>query len=217
MYFFCRGSPCLMLQIFAFSWFCMTFACWLHIYESFKAMCKSSTGVRLGRFPMVRRTLFCRLLRIWIWVLSLSLMLRPTVSPSVRLGIKHPSGAYDQIFFTVRQLRFCWCGALSGERTGLSFRIVAGPRQRSHSRVLVPWNSRPYFSASDSRLPFTSLPRTRSATVEVSTPPPHGILLWMSESELLYDWRFRANQFVLAPSPLRLTARMFSSIEHLRT
>jgi hypothetical protein len=28
-----------------------------------------------------------------------------------------------------------------------------------------------------------------------------------SESELLYDWRFTSNQFVLAPSPLRLTAR----------
>jgi hypothetical protein len=26
---------------------------------------------------------------------------------------KHPSGAYDQIFITVRQLRVCWCGALS--------------------------------------------------------------------------------------------------------
>jgi hypothetical protein len=30
-----------------------------------------------------------------------------------------------------------------------------------------------------------------------------------SESELLYDWRFSVNQFVLAPSPLRLTARIF--------
>jgi hypothetical protein len=30
-----------------------------------------------------------------------------------------------------------------------------------------------------------------------------------SESELLYDWWFTANQFVLAPSPLRLTTRDF--------
>jgi hypothetical protein len=35
-------------------------------------------------------------------------------------------------------------------------------------------------------------------------------------SKLLYDWRFTVNQFVLAPSPLRLTARIFS-IEHLRS
>jgi hypothetical protein len=32
-----------------------------------------------------------------------------------------------------------------------------------------------------------------------------------SESELLYDWRFTAKQFVLAPSPLRLTARIIFS------
>jgi hypothetical protein len=46
-------------------------------------------------------------------ILSPSLILRPTVSRPVCLGIKHPSGAYDLIFITVRRLRVCWCGALS--------------------------------------------------------------------------------------------------------
>jgi hypothetical protein len=32
-------------------------------------------------------------------------------------------------------------GALSDERTGPSFAITAGPRQVSHSRVRVPWDS----------------------------------------------------------------------------
>jgi hypothetical protein len=62
-----------------------------------------------------------------------------------------------------------WC-ALSDERTGLSFTVAAGPRQRSHSRTRVPGDSRQYFTVSDSRLPFLSLPTTRRATVEVFDP-----------------------------------------------
>jgi hypothetical protein len=45
--------------------------------------------------------------------MSLSFILRTTVSRPVCLGIKYPSGAYDQILITVRQLRVCWSGALS--------------------------------------------------------------------------------------------------------
>jgi hypothetical protein len=58
-------------------------------------------------------------------------------------------------------------GALFGERTGLSFAIAAGPRQRSHSQVRVPWDSRPHFTVLDSGLPFSSPPTNRRATVEV--------------------------------------------------
>jgi hypothetical protein len=61
-------------------------------------------------------------------------------------------------------------GSLSDERTSLLLTIAAGPRQRSHSRVRVLWDSRPYFTVSDSRLPFSSSPTTRRATVEVFDP-----------------------------------------------
>jgi hypothetical protein len=52
------------------------------------------------------------LLRVYDW-LNLSLMLRPMVSWPVCQGTKHPSGAYDQIFITVRQLGVRWCMTLS--------------------------------------------------------------------------------------------------------
>jgi hypothetical protein len=62
------------------------------------------------------------------------------------------------------------CGALSDESTGLSFKVAAGPRQRSYFRVRVPWDSRPYFTVSDSRLPFLYPPISRRTTVEVLDP-----------------------------------------------
>jgi hypothetical protein len=59
-------------------------------------------------------------------------ILRPTVSRPVRLGTKHPFGAYDQI------LDYCQTfpgllmrSVLSDERTDLSFAIVTGPQSFS--------------------------------------------------------------------------------------
>jgi hypothetical protein len=60
--------------------------------------------------------------------------------------------------------------ALSDQRTGLTFTIAAGPRQRSYSRVRVSWNARPYFTVSDLKLPFLSPPTTCRATMEVFDP-----------------------------------------------
>jgi hypothetical protein len=61
-------------------------------------------------------------------------------------------------------------GALSDERTGLSFVCAAGPCQRNLSRVLVPWDLWPYFTVSDLRLPLSSPSTTRRVTVEVFDP-----------------------------------------------
>jgi hypothetical protein len=61
-------------------------------------------------------------------------------------------------------------GAVSDERTVLSFTSAAGARQRNHSRVRVPCDSRPYFTVSGMRLPSSSHPTTRRTTVEVIDP-----------------------------------------------
>jgi hypothetical protein len=67
--------------------------------------------------------------------------------------------------FTVWPLRSCFCGAPT--RTGLSFVYAACPCQHNLSWVRVPWDSRPHFTVSDLRLPFSSPPTTRRVMAEV--------------------------------------------------
>jgi hypothetical protein len=66
-------------------------------------------------------------------------MLRPTVSPSWN---KAPIWGLLPDFYYCRTVAglLMW-STLSDERTGLSFTIAAGPRQRSHSRVRGPLDS----------------------------------------------------------------------------
>jgi positive regulator of sigma E activity len=75
--------------------------------------------------------------------------LRLTVSQSVSLGIEPHLGLVTRYLFFFLQLRVCFLwGALSDERTGLSFVYAAGSCQRSLCRVRIPRYSRPYFTVS---------------------------------------------------------------------
>jgi hypothetical protein len=79
-------------------------------------------------------------------------MLRPTVSRPVLVSSTHLGPRPDSYCCQTRAGLSMW-GPLSEERTGLSFTIANGPRQRAHSRVRVPRESWLYFTVSDSRLP----------------------------------------------------------------
>jgi hypothetical protein len=65
-------------------------------------------------------------------------------------------------------------GALSDERTGLSFTIAAGSRQRSHSRVRIPLDLDHIILSQIRDFPFGSLLRLAGLQWRYSTPPPHG-------------------------------------------
>jgi hypothetical protein len=125
--------------------------------------------------------------------LSLSLMLRPTVSRPVGQSVLEQSthlGLQPDFYYYQTVAGLLIWDALSDERKGLSFKTAAGPRQRCHSRAWVPCDSRPHFTVSYSRLPFSSPPTIRRATVEVFYPA--------STRELslpILNWTLRYNHF----------------------
>jgi hypothetical protein len=105
--------------------------------------------------------------------------LRLAVGQSVSLGVMTRYlllfDSYDLVLW----------GALSEESPGLSFVNPAGPRQRSLSRVRVPWISRPHFIVSVLRLPFSSPPTTRRVTVEVFDPASTRVIRQQSQMLLV--------------------------------
>jgi hypothetical protein len=111
--------------------------------------------------------------------------LRPTVGRPVCLGIKHPSGAYDQIFICQTIAGLLMWGALSEERTicrlqlllALASAVVLGSQSRGirdHillSQIRDSPNLEGQVSPRNRHwLPFSSPPTTRRATVEVFEP-----------------------------------------------
>jgi hypothetical protein len=104
----------------------------------------------------------------WVWVLYYD-------RRSVCLGIKHPSGAYDEIFITSRQLWVCWCGALSLMRgrvcrwlllLALAIFIFGSESHGTRDHILLSQN-RDFL--------FRRLLRLAGLRWRYSNPPPHGI------------------------------------------
>jgi hypothetical protein len=131
---------------------------------------------------------------LWTLLSESSLMLRPMVSRPVSLRIKHPPGAYYQIFINVRQLRVCWYGALSLTRGRvcrlqlplvLACAVILGSESRGTRDHILLSQIRDFF--------FCCLLLLARLRWRYSTPPP-AFLTWVWV--LCYDRR-SAGQSIL--------------------
>jgi hypothetical protein len=103
-------------------------------------------------------------------------------------------GLRPDFYYCQTVAAFLMWGSLSDEWTGLSFTVAPGPRQLSHFRVQVPWDSWPCLN---SRLPFSSLPTTRRATVEVFDPASKRVsLVWQTAVHVITSRESNRDHFL---------------------
>jgi hypothetical protein len=115
--------------------------------------------------------------------------------PASLSGIKHPSGAYDQILITLRQLRVCWFGAPSLTRgrvcrlqllLALASAVIFGSEYcRTRGHILL---------SQIRDFPFCRLLRLTGSRWRYSTPPLRvsaTLLLWS-----LYIFNFSLNRII---------------------
>jgi hypothetical protein len=164
---------------------------------------------------------------------------------SVGLGVKTPSGVQDQIFVTTRHFScLLMQGALSDERTGLSFTIAAGHHQGSHSRVsraglmtifyslirdssilvsqvpvfISPKNREAQLYPPDTEFPFHSLLRLAGIRWTYSSLPPrgHGLTVRVIVRVTLRPAVY-SQPIPLGAKPLAVPTRDFFATEPLRS
>jgi hypothetical protein len=109
--------------------------------------------------------------------------LRLTVSQSVSLGVEPHLGLMTRYLLLFDSYGIVFLGRPLWRKGSLAFVYAVGPRQRSLYGVRLPWDSWPYFTVSDLRLPFSSPHTTRRVMVEVFEPASKQVPLQQSQSQ----------------------------------